>query len=262
MLILSKPAAAGPDPATTAWVNAVVTAGGTVSSPQQTLVNDLIVGLKADGVWAKLDRLWLFAAENEISALIDLVALVQANTVGTLTFTGHGCVGGADGFIRTLFNASTQGVQWTSSSSHIAAWDNTSRAATATAITGVADDFSVSDLMPFYTSGVVVRINSGLTSFPSATNSTSRGFFIGQRNNNTTTECFYNGASLGTAGNSRNTIVNLEFYICARNDNGGEVAYTTDQISMISYGGNFTSAEALAYYNRLVPYMEVMGVLP
>ena len=57
---------------TTGWIGKVYELGGTVSSTRRTLVDALISGLKSDGVWPKLDRLWLFAAENATSALVDL----------------------------------------------------------------------------------------------------------------------------------------------------------------------------------------------
>ena len=46
------------------------------------LVNDLIVGLKTDGVWTKLDRLWIFAAENAKSSIIDMVGLASSTPTG------------------------------------------------------------------------------------------------------------------------------------------------------------------------------------
>jgi hypothetical protein len=77
------------DSATTAWIAAVVAAGGSVSSGRQTIVDDLIAGLKADGVWSKLDRLWLTATENTQSALIDLVATSTATPVNSPTFAAN-----------------------------------------------------------------------------------------------------------------------------------------------------------------------------
>ena len=49
------------DAAATAWKNQVVTNGGTVSAGRLALVSTMIAGLKADGVWTLLDRLWIFA---------------------------------------------------------------------------------------------------------------------------------------------------------------------------------------------------------
>ena len=69
------------DTVTTAWVNAVVAAGGSVSAGRTTTVDNFIVGAKADGFWSKFDRIWLHAAANTPSATIDLVA----NDVAVLT---------------------------------------------------------------------------------------------------------------------------------------------------------------------------------
>jgi hypothetical protein len=262
MLILSKPAAVALDPATTAWVGAVVAAGGTVSGGRQTTVNNLIVGLKADGVWAKLDRLWIYAAENTQSALIDLVALVEAISI-SVTFTANrGYAGnGTSQYIRTLFNAATQGINYTRNAAHIAAWDNTSRASAPVMITGVDDGFGViTNLLPFSSNGIVASINgAGGQSDPT---STSQGFFIGQRNDGGETEYFYNGVSKGTTASAFSyPVVSQPFYVCASNTSTGDpVSFMTDQISMVSYGGKFTSTETLAYYNRLRTYMTAVGV--
>jgi hypothetical protein len=265
MLILSKPASAALDPATTAWVSAVVTAGGTVSGARQTVVNNLIVGLKADGVWTKLDRLWIFAAENSFSALTDLVALDGATAIAAPAFAAdRGYTGnGSNSYVRTFYRPATLGVAWTLNSAHIAVWDNTNRAEALLIATGVYDSTlgdggTYSDLTPYYAGGIMFRINGAAS--PAITNSTSQGFFIGQRNDSSTVEGFYNGVSGGTGAAPATNMVNLPMYICARDDNATPAFFSTDQISMTSYGGKFTSAEALAYYNRLRTYMIAVGV--
>src|SRR5215813_10721680 len=113
------------DSATSAWINAVVLNGGSVSRQRAMLVDDLIVGLKADGIWTKLDRLWLFAAENAKTALTDLVGLTLATAVSSPTFTiDKGYAGnGTSSYIDTGFNTSTSGVNFTLNTSHLAVWD-------------------------------------------------------------------------------------------------------------------------------------------
>jgi hypothetical protein len=265
-MLLLKPTAVALDPATTAWVSAVVASGGTVSGARQTVVNNLIVGLKADGIWTKLDRLWIFAAENTQSALIDLFALAEALPSGIPpTFTAdRGYAGnGSNSFVRTFFRPATHGVAWTLNSAHIAVWDNTDRAEADTVATGVYDSTlgasgTYSDLQPFYASGMRSRING--TTAPILANSTSQGFFIGQRNDSSTIEGFYNGVSVETDVSSATGVIDLPMYICARDDDATPAFFSTDQISMTSYGGKFTSTEALAYYNRLRTYMTAVGV--
>jgi hypothetical protein len=264
MLILSSAAAVALDPATTAWVAAVVAADGTVSSPRQTLVNNLIVGLKADGIWAKLDRLWIFAAENHESASIDLFALAAALPSGGVTFTvNRGYTGdGSVGHIETFFNAATDGIKYTRDAAHMAAWDNVDRADAPTVITGVGDDLGVfTDLMPLSGNSIIARVNGAGGGSPTAVG-TSQGFSIGQRNDDSNTEYFRNGVSMGMTTEAYSyPVVSVTFWVCARNDHGGDGSdFMTDQVSMVSYGGNFTSTEALAYYNRLRTYMTAVGV--
>ena len=58
-----------------------------MSAGRQTVVDTLIKGLKTNGIWAKLDSMWVFAAENSQSALIDLKALVTGTATTSPTFT-------------------------------------------------------------------------------------------------------------------------------------------------------------------------------
>ena len=235
-MLLLKPTAVVLDPATTAWVGAVVASGGTVSGARQTLVNTLIVGLKADGIWTKLDRLWIFAAENSFSAVIDLVALAEALASGVTFTPNRGYAGnGSSSFVRSFFRPATDGVAWTLNSAHIAVWDNTDRAEADTVATGVYDSTlgpsgTYSDLTPFYVIGMRSRING--TTATILDNSTSQGFFIGQRNDGSTIEYFYSGVSIGTAVSAATGVVDLPMYICARDDDTSPAFFSTDQISM------------------------------
>ncbi|MEI6204900.1 MAG: hypothetical protein WCP68_23385 [Enhydrobacter sp.] len=73
------------DPDANAWADAVQGAGGFVTGSQRRRVAALIRSLKAAGVWPLLDRLWLFAAENNVQALIDLKAIATATLVNSPT---------------------------------------------------------------------------------------------------------------------------------------------------------------------------------
>jgi hypothetical protein len=251
---------AGFDSATNAWAAAVAATGSAVSYPRKLLVDTLIKGLKTDGIWAKLDRLWIFAVENQKSALIDLVANTTATPVNSPTFTAdRGYAGdGSSSYLNSNFNASTSGVQWTLNSAHIAAWDNTSRANSPIVISGAYDGSAVSDLMPWYGGGVVTRINGG--GLTGLTNGTSQGFFVGQRTSTSVVEGYRNNALCGSFADGSNHIINLPFFICARNDGGGFSSGMADQVSMVSYGASFTGTEITNYYNRLRTYMTAVGV--
>lgn len=75
-----------------AWRTAVIAAGGVVNGPQQYANETFIGGLKTDGVWSKLLRLFpIFATSGVTSAgaYIDFVARAAATTVGSPTWTAR-----------------------------------------------------------------------------------------------------------------------------------------------------------------------------
>jgi len=86
------------------------------SAGQQTLQNQLVVDLKAAGVWSKLDTFAVFATDGDSDfALIDWIRLSQYTAVNSPTFTSNqGFQGdGTSSYIDANFVASTDGVNYT-----------------------------------------------------------------------------------------------------------------------------------------------------
>jgi hypothetical protein len=86
------------------------------SAGQQILQNQLVVDLKAGGVWSKLDTFAVFATDgNSDFALIDWKRLSQYTAVNSPTFTTNvGFSGnGTSAYVNTNFNPSTSGVNYT-----------------------------------------------------------------------------------------------------------------------------------------------------
>ncbi len=100
-----------------AVLNYATTQGYTLpSAGQQTLQNQLVLDLKAGGVWSKLDTFAVFATNGNIDfALIDWIRLTQYTAVNSPTFTSNeGFTGdGTSSYVDTNFNPSTSGVNYT-----------------------------------------------------------------------------------------------------------------------------------------------------
>jgi len=238
------------DAATTAWVNAVVAAGGSVSTARKGLVDNLIVGLKADGIWVKLDRLTLFANENRISARQDLVTPTSASTESnTPTFTpDRGYTVDISNILDLHYNAATNAVHFTQTDAHIGAWN---LANTAVGSPLIADaGISQLHLFPKHTdNNVYIRVNDA---GPGIAISDPRGWLVGSRSpggapgNNK--DIYQNGTLLGTASLTPTAVLNSSQYLY----NGVGAAF--------SFGGSLTAANQLAFYNRLRTYMTAVGV--
>lgn len=85
------------------------------SSSQQILQNQLVLDLKASGVWSKLDTFANFATDGSSNfALIDWKRLSQYTAVNSPTFTtNQGFKGnGTSSYINTNFTPSTNGVNY------------------------------------------------------------------------------------------------------------------------------------------------------
>jgi hypothetical protein len=85
------------------------------SASQQILQNQLVLDLKAGGIWSKLDTFGVFATDGSSDfALIDWKRLSQYTAVNSPTFTANqGFQGnGTSSYINTNFNPATQGVNF------------------------------------------------------------------------------------------------------------------------------------------------------
>jgi hypothetical protein len=257
------------DAATTAWVSAVVAASGSVSAGRQTIVDALIVGLKSDGVWSKLDRLWLFAAENTQSALIDLVGLVSATPVSSPTFTpDQGYAGdGTTSYIDTLFIPSTHGVTYTLNSAHFSVWDTESPIPSAgvASLLGCADTSQTTALYPnfnaTFTIGVINEAGSEEDQTPWMS---GVQHLIVSRTGSNSVSLYGNGSvSSGSpfTANTADALGTRSFFVGGVN-NAALVQGRADQIAAVSMGGGLNATEAANLYARLNTYMGALVSVP
>lgn len=234
----------GLDPATTAWVAAVVSAGGTVSGGQQTNVNNLIVALKGHGLFAKLDRMWLYASENATQASIDIVNLATHSLSGTPTFTANqGYTGNGSAFINTNFVGTVNGVNMTNSGASIAAYirNNRTSSSNITAIgaqNGTGSDQTSIQVNAFGSQNIGTMI--GQIAVAGAT--TSQGLWV--TSGTPAASNFYrNGSSIGSVGTGTGTVPAEALFALAFNNNGSAIQISTDQIAVVSLGGNLSSTD-------------------
>jgi hypothetical protein len=167
-----KPSGGAFDADYQAVLNYATTQGYTLpSAGQQILQNQLVLDLKAGGIWSKLDTFGVWATDGDSDfALIDWKRLTQYTAVNSPTFTTNvGFQGnGTSSYIDSNYNASTSGVNYTLSNYSFGWYMNTidtaisAEAAFAAAITGSANWVRYSTKR-FYYSGVSFQAYSGLT---------------------------------------------------------------------------------------------------
>lgn len=233
---------------------------------RKTIINNLIVALlsgatSGTNIWAKIDVLYVLAADVSANALLDWKnlggsAAFNATVVGTPTFTAdRGYTNNATtSYLSTNYNPTANGSQFTQDGAHLMAWNRTSAAATNTSIkTGISVAPGVGIISR--TSGDETRgvINDATAADPVA-NASGDGFYMICRPDASTKRYFKNNAQLGTDISRASTgLTNGTIRI------GGATTGGNFQWAASSAGANLTVAEALDYYNAVQTYMTAVG---
>lgn len=252
-----------------AWAAAVVGAGGTVSDARKALLNTMVAGLKNDGVWSKLDRLWIFAAENSTSALRDFVARSAATLTGAPTFTADRGYVGQDAtnptiYIDSQYNPTTDATTFASNSCHISAWSRTNTASVnGGSLNGLADNAgnNATGITVTFTDGNVYgRINDATASGSQGVPGTRIGHWVVNRSGASATQVYQSGALFSSPNATSGSFPNSTIIILANVLVGNAFFHgTPNQVSATSMGGSLTSTDATNFYNRLQTYMTAVG---
>ncbi|HYT40779.1 MAG TPA: hypothetical protein VEP90_00405 [Methylomirabilota bacterium] len=259
------------------WVNAVVAKGGTVSDSRKNLIYPFVNGLIADGVWGVFDRFWLFGAENETAALLDLVNLQTAVKNGAPSFTVNQGYTGVDlsttVYIDSSFNPATaSGVNYLQTSAHVSVWVNTNVVSTngASAIgihnatTGIRSLVNPRDAAD----NLFCRANTNTGGPAGVSNTNAVGFYISDvagGPTNATCTGYKNGSQVvQTTTQTSGSLADLtgNVYILNCNTVAGTAAQSGCgcQVTAASIGGHLTAAQVTSFYNRLRTYMTGIGV--
>lgn len=252
------------DVATSAWVATVVSYGGTVSLARSGVVDTLITGLKADGVWPKLDRLWLLAAENTFSALTDIVADKVAVANGSPSFVVDRGYTGVDSsgtvFIDTGFNPFPGGFNFQQDSAHISAWVNTD-VPNSNVVAGCLTAFAAfTYVWPRFTDNLSYgganddNFNFGWSP------SSKTGLMLINRPDASTMEAYHNTDAPTIDVHPSSSIADISNFILNANTRPLIVYGTSCQVAAAGWGGKLTATDVSNFYSRMRTYMTAVGV--
>lgn len=229
----------------------------------------LIDGLVADGIWAKLDALHIYATDTSSNALLNLVSSSFAATaLNSPTFTADrgytGVSASTSVFVNTNFNPSTaSSPQFTRNSAHFSAWSATNVAAENHPIMGNIISGTVeSTIYPrFLTDGkAYFRVNDS-GALAGVIQASSQGHYIANRSSSTDGQGYKNGSSIVTTTSDNSIAVpNQTYYVCGMHINNGAAVGSAHQVAMSSIGSSLNSTEAGNLYTRLRTYMTAVGV--
>lgn len=257
---------------TSLWVSAVIANGGTVSNTRRALVDNTIVNLKAYGLFTKIDRLWLFAAENQPSALTSIInpGLGLATNINNTTFTANlGFTGdggtGNSMYIDTNYNLVTNAINYSLNSAHHSFWmlSVTEASGVNTNLDGVYDGVNLTDLITDVSPGIIGRVNSPSEDIPGAGTDGYRGHWLANRSSATQGQLYFNGSLVGVNNAlSPGGVPAHRMFILARNNFGNPALWTAGPVACFSIGGSLDATEARNFRGVLRGYLSAVGVPP
>jgi hypothetical protein len=244
---------------TTAWVSAVVTAGGTVSAGRRTLIDNLFNSLDADSLAPA--RLWLHAAENAPSALVDLFGLASATAVNSPTFTAdQGYAGNGTSSYLNL-GSSNAGTQNSSAfgvylRADIGGQDGT--------------DIGSSSATVFYTSNLVsewsdtsmyAALNDGNGDGGRAAPASTAGIWVLSRTASGSFVAYKAGASFATISQTSSGVPNRNYCTGASFDTAGTATlFTSRQYGMsVLVGSGWTGTQVANFTTHIQTYLTAVG---
>jgi hypothetical protein len=234
-----------------AVLNYATTQGYNLPTYSQRLKqNQLLLDLKAGGIWSKLDTFGVFATDGDSDfALIDWKRLTDYTAINSPTFTSNqGFTGdGTSSYIKTGF-VPNLAVNYTLNSASQGFWLNSGLIGSYTNL-GSREGFLNKMSYDFSQS-----ININANSSANISGITNGKLYQYNRSDASNVERFINGSSIGTDLVNSSALNAFEFYALALNNANSPLVYSTNELSMV-YASSDLSSEALDFYNAFNSYM-------
>jgi len=229
------------------------------------LISDTIRRLKAADIWAKLDVLWMLAAETSQAARLNWKSpgTYTCSEVNSPTFTAdRGYAGnGTTSYLDTGWIPNTNGVQLTQDSASIGVYINAGTdTANALASAIGADQSGGLFIRPrAATDTLNGRVNQTSSVAFSGTVGTRYGLTVFDRSASTTTTAFRNGASVGTFATASSGRPIVAVFIGCINSAGAAAQFVDNRIATAFSGASLTATQHTALHAINNAYLNSMG---
>lgn len=255
----------GDAPQTTAFLARTSGLNGTETAAYKSLIN----GLVADGLFSKLDLLYIFATNTTTTANLNLISTSFGLTqTGTVSFTAdQGYTGdGSTGFLNSNWVPSTNGVNFTQNSASGGAYTRTSRTATAnTSLFGTGQDAGFTNdfwLQPLFTSNSARTLLNSATTQGGPFNANVQGNWVVTQNSSSAGVVYHTGSggpsNLATSSTTTG-VANQSMLIGATFSNTTVTGFSTDEISAAWFGSTMNATDAGNMQLRINTYMTALG---
>jgi P2-related tail formation protein len=244
---------------------AFIVAAGISDQTQQDALNELVLELKAQSLWAKIQAIYPMVGGSAAAHKYNLKNPLDTNAAFRLLFVGswtHGATGatpnGINAYANTFYTPSVNGAL---TSQHISYYSrsNASGAYIEMGVTGSASSAGEGQLYvsPNVSGTAFKAVNT--TGNASSTGINAAAYFIASRSNATFFRLHRNGVQVFNDSGIPNTISNKNIYMGARNNNGTASAFSTRECGFATVGEGLTAVEAVTLNTIVQSFLTTLG---
>jgi hypothetical protein len=252
---------------------AFITAAAITNATEIFAINNLVIGLKADGLWTKMKAIYPFVGGSASSHKYnlkdprDLDAAFRLLFVGGWTHSSTGALpNGTNGYANTYLSPSAQ---QSLTSGHFSLYSKTSAASTTTlASHGVRNQITALGSALIIRRGIdnlnaAIMWDENPSGVAVSTTTDGKGFYMSSRIAANDLKFYKNGTSIATTTLTQTvTTLSTNFYFLSGiNENGGLLAGTVDnkELAFASIGEGLTSTEAANYNTRVTTFQTALS---
>lgn len=237
------------------------------TNARKVLIDNLVGSLKTAGVWAKLDCLYVMAAETAQAAQRNWIKDAHnLSPVNSPTFTvdrGYD-FNGSTQYLNTQYTPSTQAVQYLQDSASLFVWCTENVQGDGYSIGAFASNITV--IIPRRSGApdtFLAAINAvGTASASIGTTSDSRKLTHAERSGAALTTVYKDGASAATNTVASSGLPTQPIFLGARDTDGSPSNYDTRALASAGIGASLGSTAAAALYTALNTYLTAVGASP
>lgn len=237
---------------------AFFTAAGITDATEKTAVNDLVVAMKADGIWSKMHAIYPFVGGSATTHKFNLKdpadtdAAFRITWNGTITHDANGITGdGSTGYGNTHFDPSVEiGSNAGSLGIYLPANGSGTSAEIGAFVSGTQEYAIASNFGGLYYAGCNGAEISG----------TAKAAGFHQLSRTGASDIFYdvNGTNT-THGSNSYSAPNYDVFILARNGSGSPTFYSSRTISFAYMGDSLSTGEAADFYTAVQAFQTALS---
>lgn len=242
-----------------------ITNAGISDNTIKTATNQLVVDLKAHGLWTKMKAIYILVNQDATKNKYNLKDPRDLDAAYRLTFSGtptHGSSGiawGANGYANTHLNGSSD---FTANDAHCSYYSQTATAPSGPSFDMGADNGTTAFILSIYDGASAAGyfdVNSGF--YNTWTPSAKDGYFVLSRTSTTSQVVYRNNVSQGTQpGTNGTNKVNADLYLGVMNASGSPYGYSNRTCSIATWGSGLNSTEVGNLTTDVQAWANTLGI--